>query len=889
VIVVATNVAETSLTIPGIRYVIDSGREKRKVYDRVTHSTKFEIGWISQASAAQRAGRAGRTGPGHCYRLYSSAVFQNQFPQYSTPEILCTPIDSVLLSMKNMNIESITTFPFPTPPDAQSVREALRTLTVLGALTTPEAEASGSSTARSKQAEQALGRAERITALGRTLAAFPVAPRFAKMLVLAQQSMCCCCLPLFSFVLPCLLSVSHLSFVVRCLRPCVAGGVLPYMVAIVAGMSVGELFMPTPRVGKRSDGTGGSDSDTDSDEAADSKSAKQKRKAEAQEKESEAVEMEDEAADGGEGEGEGDEDDRAAAAAARVERQRQRALQEEQKKAEKAAQEKERAARRDLQKRILAAKLKWTHRDSDLLTLLNVIGGFEYAEHTFRQSRAARKAAADSTPSSKRNSKKKSGKQQSNSGGASGDRKGDEEEEAEALEEELDADGSAVVGGSGAGSGFAFCQENFLRIKALREVQSLRRQLHHIINKIVTRAAAATSTTTTTTAAAAATTSKDSKDKASDAGEAQVQPAKAPPVPLLLAPPSAAQQLVLRQIVCAGLIDRVARKLSKEEVSFLVRQYNDAQAGVPQQQQSAAQKPRTDIHNNVLSSDLPVAKLSQAYHTLFASDHILIHPSSSVSLLHPIAATAAPPVSGSSSSSSSSGLGKSFGQSTGTAPGAAGGSGGALPEFVVYHELVRTGSAGRCYMRDVTCVEAEWISRSRCPLLCTYSKPLEDPAPKYDAKTDRVVAWVNVSFGHGEKLWNLPILKIPFPSPLSRIQHFCRLFLEGSVCPALLPFRVFYTAKPSSLLTLSESALSLIKKQRVTEAKAKSGKSAAAAAPASTKLISVLQVFVERDIDSKRKLADVWQKERDFLLREVLLWLQPSKHAQLKALWPPLK
>jgi ATP-dependent RNA helicase DHX37/DHR1 len=190
VIVVATKVAETSLTIPGIRYVIDSGREKRKVYDRVTHSTKFEIGWISQASAAQRAGRAGRTGPGHCYRLYSSAVFQNQFPQYSTPEILSTPIDSVLLSMKNMNIESITTFPFPTPPDTQSVRDALRTLTILGALSTADASGSSSSGgSAAAAAAETLGRSERITALGRTLAAFPLAPRFAKMLVLAQQSM----------------------------------------------------------------------------------------------------------------------------------------------------------------------------------------------------------------------------------------------------------------------------------------------------------------------------------------------------------------------------------------------------------------------------------------------------------------------------------------------------------------------------------------------------------------------------------------------------------------------------------------------------------------------------------------------------------------------------
>lgn len=91
--VVATNVAETSLTIPGIKYVVDCGRVKERVYDRTTGVESFQIRWISKASAAQRAGRAGRTGPGHCYRLYSSAVFERDFAQFSEPEILKYPIE----------------------------------------------------------------------------------------------------------------------------------------------------------------------------------------------------------------------------------------------------------------------------------------------------------------------------------------------------------------------------------------------------------------------------------------------------------------------------------------------------------------------------------------------------------------------------------------------------------------------------------------------------------------------------------------------------------------------------------------------------------------------------------------------------------------------------
>ncbi|THH01498.1 hypothetical protein EW026_g1188 [Hermanssonia centrifuga] len=137
-VVVSTNVAETSLTIPGVRYVIDCGRAKERHYDVVNGIQTFKVSWISKASAAQRAGRAGRTGPGHCYRLYSSALFETYFEQFSQPEILRMPIEGVVLQMKSMHIDAVTNFPFPTPPDRLSLRKAEVILTHLGALTSSE-------------------------------------------------------------------------------------------------------------------------------------------------------------------------------------------------------------------------------------------------------------------------------------------------------------------------------------------------------------------------------------------------------------------------------------------------------------------------------------------------------------------------------------------------------------------------------------------------------------------------------------------------------------------------------------------------------------------------------------------------------------------------------
>ncbi|RMX65275.1 hypothetical protein DD238_005688 [Peronospora effusa] len=166
-IVVATNVAETSLTIPGIKYVVDAGRTKERVFDLANGISSFDVQWISKASADQRAGRAGRTGPGHCYRLYSSAVYDTEFQKFSSPEIMCQPIDDLVLQMKAMGIHNVLQFPFPTPPDHQAVKNALATLVNLGAVSPRDDES--------------------ITGLGRALVKFPVAARFAKMLLLAQK------------------------------------------------------------------------------------------------------------------------------------------------------------------------------------------------------------------------------------------------------------------------------------------------------------------------------------------------------------------------------------------------------------------------------------------------------------------------------------------------------------------------------------------------------------------------------------------------------------------------------------------------------------------------------------------------------------------------------
>ncbi|KJH48716.1 helicase protein [Dictyocaulus viviparus] len=169
--VIATNVAETSVTISGIKYVVDSGYEKRRIYDPITGVSQFIIARVSKASADQRAGRAGRTAAGHAYRLYSSALFQT-FEEYSRPEILNKPPDQLVLHLKSMNIVKVVNFPFPSTPDTDALEAAEKRLIKLGALEVTKR--SGKTVAR-------------ITPLGRTLSMFPLAPSYAKVIAIANQ------------------------------------------------------------------------------------------------------------------------------------------------------------------------------------------------------------------------------------------------------------------------------------------------------------------------------------------------------------------------------------------------------------------------------------------------------------------------------------------------------------------------------------------------------------------------------------------------------------------------------------------------------------------------------------------------------------------------------
>ena len=166
-IVLATNVAETSLTVPGIRYVVDPGTARISRYSRRTKVQRLPIEPISQASAAQRAGRSGRTAPGVCIRLYSEDDFESR-PRYTDPEILRTNLAAVILQMAALNLGDIETFPFLDPPDRRSIRDGVVLLQELGAF-----DASGA-----------------ITNVGRRLAQLPVDPRLGRMILQADEEGC---------------------------------------------------------------------------------------------------------------------------------------------------------------------------------------------------------------------------------------------------------------------------------------------------------------------------------------------------------------------------------------------------------------------------------------------------------------------------------------------------------------------------------------------------------------------------------------------------------------------------------------------------------------------------------------------------------------------------
>ncbi|KAI0320071.1 P-loop containing nucleoside triphosphate hydrolase protein [Amylostereum chailletii] len=167
-VVIATNVAETSLTIPGIYYVVDPGFSKQNAYDPRLGMDSLVVMPISQAQARQRSGRAGRTGPGKCYRLYTEAAYRNEMLPNSIPDIQRTNLASTILMLKAMGVNDLLSFDFMDPPPAQTMLTALESLYALSALD-----------------DEGL-----LTRLGRKMADFPMEPSLAKTLIASVDLGC---------------------------------------------------------------------------------------------------------------------------------------------------------------------------------------------------------------------------------------------------------------------------------------------------------------------------------------------------------------------------------------------------------------------------------------------------------------------------------------------------------------------------------------------------------------------------------------------------------------------------------------------------------------------------------------------------------------------------
>lgn len=179
-VILATNVAETSLTVPGIRHVIDTGLERRSFYDALRKVQTLPVVPVSRASADQRKGRCGRVAAGVCIRLYSSQDYQGR-PVFTEPEIRRTSLASVILQAASLGLPSLDKFPLIDPPDPHAIREGYETLVELGAVRLRSGE-------RSHQDLGPPGYA--ITEIGRKMSRIPTDPRIARMMVAAEAEDC---------------------------------------------------------------------------------------------------------------------------------------------------------------------------------------------------------------------------------------------------------------------------------------------------------------------------------------------------------------------------------------------------------------------------------------------------------------------------------------------------------------------------------------------------------------------------------------------------------------------------------------------------------------------------------------------------------------------------
>ena len=808
------------------RYVVDCGRVKRRVYDIRNGSSKFQVGWISKASAEQRAGRAGRTGPGHVYRLYSSAVYGDQFEQFDQPEVCVMPLDTMLLQLVSMGIRSLLSFPFPTAPSREGLITALRGLVHIGALESLNPQVpkfllpledlpSGAAELHEGEGDEegdllvpgaggvALqeGMPEgyedtdadtaeyELSGLGRALADIPVSPALGKMLIVGRQH------GLLQHAVACVAAMTVQDPFVRprvqvsATPPSELGalGEAPKVAAVTGDGEDWEQDDVVVTVDWPSDEEEEVGSDVDSDEDLLNPEA-----ASAKQEEADAL------------------------------RARRAAWVTAQKERQKAAVSEARLAH-----------ARWQHPQSDVLTVMRLAGAYAHAAtEEVEKQLAVKLSPAD--------------------------------EAAAAGEQARYLWLGAPVHRMRDAQGAAFCKEQWVRGKGMLEVFQLRRQLWQVmvreglvepppypkpVAKLVKAAEhkAQLHFQAPTAHKDAAEGTGGSLDvfeaiEVADAGDALdgeaaasaegssdplVTPTGAPPGTLTtvrpvrsrmdtwldaytprLKVPSPRRELLLRQVVAAGLITRVARRAPADKVGQLL-----LQAGVTHTLKGG---------DKVKGSVVPYIPADRTLPKI-----VFVHPASAV-----CADTAA-----------------------------------AMPGWVVFSDIITSNAAhGRTFMQGVTAVEPAWLPplAAGTPLV-RYGPPLDTPLPTYDSASDSIMASVVPRFG--DHSWELPVHRIPHPDHGERLRWFARALLDGSVIThAAFKAVVAHLAAPSSLLTKqAPSKRVLLLLEALQQGPANSG-----------------------PVTSKAALLRAWAAAPRYLLAEVAMWLPKGKAPALHGLWPKI-
>jgi HrpA-like RNA helicase len=758
--------------------------------------------------------------------------------QFEDPEIVRMPIESVLLSMKTLGIDCAARFPFPSPPPPTALHAAVRCLTNLGALV-PRVRAlpQGSRAAAHASAAVSGGAfagiaapegtvaavaslssivSEALTPLGRAVAALPLHPSLGKMLVLAAQA-------------------GAPASASAALADGSPSTLLEYTIAMVACLTVQQLFqMPSGGPAAASSGKDGADGDGGDSDAVDSSDeeggggARSRQALSAAERELLAELEGDDAAEGAHGSGGGASngagggDEEADARLMSSEEARRRARV-------KAAEEAERQRRQELRNAAAAAHARFRHPLSDALSMLRACGAYSHALQT---------------------------------------------------------------GGDGAAA--AFCRSHFLRGRAMREVTQLRRQLHRAVYTDLLPTQARTQAATAAAGADAAAAAEEAQAAAPalarsgggdeneledgqaerDAGAADDSDAEAeeaaaaaaaaaaanngksgqqktkqtpaqrraaatakrpalPPFRVALSPPSAATETLLRQVLAAGQLERVAKRAPPTEAAALME--------------------AAGIGPKIARTLVPYIPSSAAASSGAAGGALFVHPLSSV-----------------------------FERDVAL-----------MPELICYSEVV---TSRRAYMRGVTAVDREWLhSVAAGTPMVRYSDPLETPPPVY-VVTDRASsaaaggsaaagAGVDQAMCHvipafGERQWKLPPAQVPHPhaSPADAdaiLRLFARGLLEGRVAPLLKIFTP-YLSVPAAAITkrAQQSRVVLLLETLKSPPRVRGGAGGGA--------------LTQGAVSSARQLADVWAVFPAYLKTDVKAWLPVEMHSKLDVAWPEI-